>query len=154
MPGTLQEFLATSTIKAAQELEEALMRLPEEKRVWQPEDKSRSALDQVAECAIMNDGTIDMIRTHLFPQDFAIEVYRQQIADLSADWPALQKKLHQSAERVAQEIRAVPDEDLSIVIEMPWGPLSFAEVISYPYWNMTYHLGQVNYIASMLNCLG
>jgi hypothetical protein len=28
-----------------------------------------------------------------------------------------------------------------------------AQMITYPHWNMTYHEGQINYIASILGCL-
>jgi hypothetical protein len=31
--------------------------------------------------------------------------------------------------------------------------MTLANIIAYPYWNMSYHEGQVNYIASMLGCL-
>jgi hypothetical protein len=42
---------------------------------------------------------------------------------------------------------------LSIEFPSPWGSLSIEQTIAYPYWNMSYHLGQLNYIASMLGCL-
>ncbi len=32
--------------------------------------------------------------------------------------------------------------------------MTVAQIASYPYWNMCYHEGQINYIASMLGCLG
>ncbi len=153
MSGSLQDFLATSTIKAAVDLETAFNRLTEEKRDWQPAEGSRSALNQVAECAIMNAGTIDLIHTKRFPADFNVEQYQQQITALTGDWPTLQRLLHENAANVVDVIRTVSDEDLGIMIDMPWGPMSLAQVISYPYWNMTYHEGQINYIASMLGRL-
>jgi uncharacterized damage-inducible protein DinB len=153
MSYSLQEFLATATIKAATDLETAFSRLPEEKHHWQPAETSRSAINQVAECAIMNTGTIDIIHTKLFPADFDFAEYQQQMNSLTGDWPALQKELHESAARVADVIRGVPEEDLGIQIDMPWGPMTLAQVISYPYWNMTYHEGQINYIASILGHL-
>lgn len=153
MPYSMQNFLADATVKAARELEEALLRLPDEKRDWKPGQQARSALDQVAECAIMSAATIDMIHTHRFPEESAHLQFQEQISSLCADQPSLQKLLHENAARVAEAIRVVPGEDLAISIEMPWGPLTVAEVISYPYWNMTYHTGQVNYIASLLGLL-
>jgi len=43
-----------------------------------------------------------------------------------------------------------PDEMLSAEMLSPWGPMAMTEIVSYPYWNMTYHLGQINFIASVL----
>ena len=31
--------------------------------------------------------------------------------------------------------------------------MTLAQVIAYPHWNMSYHEGQINYIASMLGLL-
>jgi uncharacterized damage-inducible protein DinB len=153
MSYSLQQFLADATIKAAVDLENAFSRLPADKRDWVPAEGSRSAINQVAECAIMNSGTIDIIHTKLFPADFDLEQYQQSIAQLTQDWSVLQPLLHQNAAQVAEVICSVPDEDLAIQIDMPWGPMTLAQIISYPYWNMTYHEGQINYIASILGHL-
>jgi hypothetical protein len=143
MPLSLQEFFATATIQAAADLEEALLQLPEDKRDWEPLGQSRSALHQVAECAIMNERVIDMIRNQVFPANYAYIEYQQQIADLSSDWSTLQKLQHDNAAKVAEVIRSVPDNDLA----------AQSDSMNYPYWNMTYHTGQINYIASLLGCL-
>jgi hypothetical protein len=153
MQNFLQDFLATATIKAATNLETALLRLPEEKRHWKPSQNSRSALDMVAECALMNGNSIDMIAGRNFPADYAYLHFRHEIIELCADWPTLQKLLHHNTAQVADVIRAIPDEQINQPIVMPWGDTPTADIISYPYWNMTYHEGQVNYLASMLGCL-
>jgi hypothetical protein len=140
---SLQEFLASATIQAATDLEQALLQLPEDKRNWKSSQQSRSALDQVAECAIMNERVVDMIRLGVFPANYAHIEYQQQIGGLCSDWPTLQKLLHVNAAKVADVIRSVPDEDLE----------AQSDSMNYPYWNMTYHIGQINYIASMLDCL-
>ena len=140
---SLQEFLADATKQAAADLEKALLKLPEDKRNWRSSEQSRSALDQVAECAIMNERVIDMIRSQVFPANYAYIEYQQQIADLCSDWPTLQKLLHKNAAKVADVIRSVPDNDLE----------AQSDSMNYPYWNMTYHIGQINYIASILGCL-
>ena len=51
-------------------------------------------------------------------------------------------------------IRSVPDADLEVKIDMPWGLMTLAQLMAYAQWNMTYHLGQINYIASVLGCSG
>lgn len=146
MPHSLQEFLATSTITAAGNLEKALLRLPEEKRNWKPDPDSRSALDQVAECAIMNGRAIEMICSHVFPDNWAYLAYADQIRELVEDWPKLQTLLHENAAKVAEVIRTVSNDALEQQEEL-------ADSLSYPFWNMTYHEGQINYLASMLGYL-
>jgi len=153
MPHTLQEFLALAVQKAAADLETALLRLPEDKRNWRPAEQSRTALDQVAECAILNGSTVDLIETRVFSADFDYAEFTRAKDELSQDWDALRSLLHENTSRVVAAIRALPDADLDIQVNMPWGPMTLAQVIAYPYWNMTYHEGQINYIASMLGCL-
>jgi uncharacterized damage-inducible protein DinB len=153
MPISLQEHYAAITAKAVRDLETALNRLPEDKRNWSSMGKARTALDMVAECAVMNDGTVKMLQTHTFPADFDFAAFGQQIKELIAAPDTLRTLLHESTDRVIAAIRAVPDADLSVEIPMPWGPMTVLQIIAYTHWNMTYHEGQINYIASMLGCL-
>ncbi|RYX84054.1 hypothetical protein EON83_11985 [bacterium] len=143
---SLQSFLADSTIKAATTLETALLKLPEDKRNWKPAKDARSALDMVAECAIMNNSVIHMINGGDFPSDWAYIYYKDQIAALCEDWPTLQNLLHENASKVAEVILAIPSADLNHREDL-------ADILSYPYWNMSYHEGQINYLAALLGCL-
>ena len=153
MPNTLQEFLVRDTQKAADELIEAFLRLPEEKRAWSPDEKARTALDQVAECAILNGYTADLIQSRTWTMtDF--NVFFQAKADLVAQgWETVHTLLIDNTQKVIAAMGLVPEEDLKIEIPTPLGSMSLAQIISYPYWNMTYHTGQINYIASILGCL-
>ncbi len=150
---TVQEFLANATQKAADDLEAALLRIPEDKRGWSPAETSRSALDQVAECAMLNGSAVGIITSCAWPEKYDMGGFMDAKADLARDWNAVQALLHENTARVAETIRSVPDEDLGVVVQFPWGPSTLAEVAAYPYWNMSYHHGQINYIASILGCL-
>ena len=151
MASTLQTFLVKAIEEAAKELEEAYLRIPEDKRNWSPMGDARTAGDLVAECAILND-IENMVRTRKFP-DVDFEAYGRAKTELAKDWGVLQSKLHENTAKAIATIRNVPDEDLAIEFPSPWGPLSIQQTIAYPYWNMSYHLGQINYLASMLGCL-
>jgi hypothetical protein len=150
MPSPLQEFLATATIKAAADLEATFLELPLDKRNWKPSEGSRCAADQIAECAIMNRSTIAMVEGSGFPADFAYIEYQQEIAELAEDWQTLQTLLHENTAKVVEVILAMPDDKLRSELESPWGAMPLTEILSYPYWNMTYHTGQINYIASLI----
>lgn len=148
----LQTFLATAIPKATQDLETALMKVPEDKRAWSAGGDARSALDMVAEIAILNGTTAQYIETRAVG-DFDWAAYARQKAELTANWPALKKMLDENTARVVEVIRATPDEALSVELPMPWGAMTLAQLASYPYWNACYHEGQINFIASMLGCL-
>jgi hypothetical protein len=152
MSNTLQEFFATATQKAADDLTEALLRLPEDKRAWSPEDKARTALDQVAECALLCGYTADLLQSRVWAiNDYG--AYTEEKTEATKDWDKLSARLQENTRRVVETIRAVPDADLGDEIQMPWSKQTVAEIVAYPYWNMSYHQGQINYIASMLDCL-
>jgi uncharacterized damage-inducible protein DinB len=153
MPTTMQQFLATATQKAAADLETAFLRIPEDKRSWSPMGQARTALNQMAECALLNGGTAELIQTRVFPADFDMAAFGKSLEELAQDWSAVQAMLHANTPKVAAAIQAVDDADLEITIQMPWGPMTLGQIIAYPYWNMSYHEAQINYIASMLGCL-
>lgn len=153
MSHTLADFLVAATQKAADDLVEAFLRIPEDKRNWQPEGKARSAADQVAECALLGGYTADLIRTRKW-NDGVMGVYMTEKDKLVASGSdALNSLLQDNTKRVIEAIRSVPESDLATEIQMPWSKQTLAEVTAYPYWNMSYHQGQINYIASMLGCL-
>ena len=150
MTSTVQEFLAMSTENAKNELVQALLNLPEDKRAWSPSATARTALDMVAECAINNGFTVGLIESHEWPKrDWP--TYQSEKAELAAgDWGALRTLLEKNTEQAIAAIRAVPNADLDIQVETPYGTGPLSGICAYPYWNMSYHLGQINYIASQL----
>lgn len=153
MPNTLQDFLSTATQKMEEELVTAFLHLPEEKRAWSPAETARTALDQMAECAILNGYTADLIQSRTWPNR-AMEIFFRDKAELCAQgWEQIHTLLQENTRKVIAEIRAFPEEALKDEVTMPWGNQTLAEILAYPYWNMSYHLGQINYIASILGCL-
>jgi uncharacterized damage-inducible protein DinB len=153
MSDTLIAFLTQAIPKAADDLEAAVLRLPEDKRNWSPMGDARSALDMVAECAVANDVT-HSIEKRVFEAEPFFEAIRHAKTELINDWDRLRSQMHESAARTVRAMQRFPAEELNREIAMPWGPVTLAQILSYPYWNMSYHEGQVNYIASMLGCLG
>jgi uncharacterized damage-inducible protein DinB len=149
MPGTLQTFLIASTEKAARELIEAIEALPEERRSWSPTDRSRSALDQAAECAILNGATAETVILRRMPDSFDMAGFEQAKKEFARDWATLRAVLAANTAGFVEVLRSIPDEALNDTVVMPWGDMAMTEVMAYPFWNMTYHLGQVTYISLM-----
>jgi uncharacterized damage-inducible protein DinB len=150
MPHTLQEFAADAARRAAKDLLDAALLLPDDRRGWQPLGKGRSALDQLAECAMINGGTVEIIQSHQFPVT-DMEAWMQAKTNLAEHWEQCAALLQSSAAQAAEAILTVTDDQLPLEIVMPaqGGPFSLAQIIFYPYWNMTYHQGQITYIGSL-----
>jgi len=153
MPNSLSNFLAKATPKAVADVVAAFDRLPEDKRAWSPSETSRTAINQLAEVAILNGSTADTIVNKQFRHDFTMEEYFKELETLSADWNTLKTLLDANTTKVVSAILTITDADLTLVIDSPFGPLTMEQVMSYPYWNACYHEGQINYIASILGCL-
>ncbi len=149
----LQTFLSTSIPKAAADLETALLRLPADKRNWSAGGDARSALNMVAEVALLNGDTAEMIENRRGMANLDLGELNRRIAELTGDWPALQTLLHSNTARVAAVVGALSDDDFDAEIQMPWGAMTIAQIAAYPYWNACYHEGQINFIASLLGCL-
>jgi hypothetical protein len=150
MPTSAQTFLADSIPVAAENLIAALLRLPEDKRLWTPSETARPALNLVAECALNNGYTVDLIETRQWTAGSMDEFFQKQTDLMNGDWSTLEALLRTSAERVAACVRGVPDDVLNDEIVIPFGKFTMTQTLAYPYWNMSYHEGQINYIASIL----
>ena len=146
MPNTIQSYISKATTKAANDLITAVENLPEDKRGWSPLGKGRSALDQAAECAILNASTVQMLQSKSFPTEFNYEELKARKAELAKDWSAVKELLLSNTALAISAIEAVPDSDLDVEVPMPWGTYTIGSIMSYPYWNMSYHEGQTNYI--------
>ncbi len=149
MSVTLQKHFADATRRAAKDLLDAALLLPEDKRGWKPLDKGRSALDQMAECAMINGNSVSILHTHQFSM-LDMDAWLSAKAKLAENWEQCSASLLSSADEAAAAILAVPDDQLSIVITTPWAPMSLTDIIVYAYWNMSYHQGQITYIHSLL----
>ena len=117
---TQQSFVAAATEKAAADLAKAFVTLPEDKRLWQPAESARSAMDQVAECAILTGYMANLLQTRQWPNGL-FDLFFVEKADLVAQgWEEIHPRLVESASRVAAVIVALTKDDLAVEIETPW----------------------------------
>jgi uncharacterized damage-inducible protein DinB len=148
----LQNIFAASTQKAADELIKAFLNLPDDKRGWSPDEKARPAINQLAECAILNGYTATLLLSKSWPKE-GYRAYFEEMKRLSESWETVEPVFLQNTSKLIAAIEEVPDSELEVSIDMPWGAKSTHEIMTYPTWNMTYHLGQINYLASILGVL-
>ena len=150
MPGTLQTFLAHATEKAAKDLETALRRLPEEKWGWSPGGTARTALDQIAECGLVNAGFAEVIAARQWPEGYNLAQFDRDRQALMADPAKAIQTLQEGTAKLVSVIAGVPDEDLGVEVQMAWGPMTIEHMIAHGYWNMSYHEGQINYLGALV----
>jgi uncharacterized damage-inducible protein DinB len=146
---TVQNFLAQATRKSVADLEAVYKALPEDQRNLSPGGSARTAADMIAECAIMNGMTVELIKTKQFPVSFDWAAYGQRRDALIQNESEMWTLLHENTASFISALEEVPAEDLDIEVAMPWGKMTIAQILAYPYWNMSYHEGQINYIASL-----
>ncbi|MCX6360571.1 MAG: DinB family protein [Armatimonadetes bacterium] len=124
--------------------------MPAERQDWKPLDLGRSALSQVQECAIINPFFAAILTTQTVPA-MEGEAYAAAKAALATP-EAARAALAASADTLQAAIETFPDEKLGETVTLPWGEgmvMTFGQIMLAPYWNMTYHQGQIAYIQTL-----
>ena len=145
----LAQFLAARLRGAAKDLHNAAKKMPAERIAWHPAvegNNGRDALDQVLECAYLNEWGAKAFLDGAVPQLDNDDYKARQDANRNAD--AAQKWLTEGTEKLAQavESRSAAQLGESMINPFTKQPSNFAEFADFFYWNTVYHEGQVNYI--------
>lgn len=114
---------------------------PEDRMDWRPAADARTARELIEEVVGVMPYSAELIRTR--------QNVDMQDGEQSKDLQELEAKHRASIEDYVAAVKEFPVEHLHDSIVLPWGKMSFMEVISYPYWNMMYHWGQISYIQTM-----
>jgi hypothetical protein len=156
---TVQSVASERILKASDALILALEATPEDKLHWKPMDVGRPVLNQVIECAFANmrwQAIIELRACTSIPNEVTAKIKAGFVAKIeSGSWAGetVKQALRDATRQLSNSILAVPDDDLSIDIEMPapWSETyRLVDCFNHPYWNMVYHLGQINYIQTLL----
>ncbi len=142
---TVFEFQAGRIETTAELLAHALATTPPDKQDWRPTlpgaAPTRSALEQVGECVIVNRYFAALLRGESpegNPLGQGVPVFA-----LADDAGA---ELLASARELADAVRALPDDALQGTVAHWRGPLPVTRALDAPNRNMAYHAGQINFI--------
>lgn len=140
------------TTNAAKDFVKNVRALPEDKVSWKVLDTGRSALDQFQEVAQSPLYVISMLELRACPP-FEPEKWEQARVQRSG-WTVdeCEAKLNENLATLFKAFREFPEEDLSIEIDLPFIEglrQSMADIMAYPYWNISYHAGQVCFIQTL-----
>ena len=119
--------------------------MPTEKLTWKPAPTSRTVVDLLNEFISTIPGSADMLTARTMNPDFVSgfkEGVERTVAEYESDIRAATKTLYAA-------MRAFPESDFTHKLSLPWGDMSFLDIMSYPYWNLMYHIGQINYIQTL-----
>ena len=145
------DVLAGQAEWAAKNMAYNLDFIPADKLDWKPAPMANSALDIVNHVvaairsmkSLLGEGSFeqpDFQRPDFQRPDFAPATTAEEAKSL----------LIATAQEYAQALRAVKPEDLGKNVNMPFGTLSLARVVSMPVIDLLHHHGQIAYIQTLL----
>ena len=150
----IQDYIADEARKAAEEAFKYARAVPEDKLDWSPGEGARSVLSMCRELAMTPTWAYDTIQGDKAPE-FNEETFAA-IKREQEQWKTVedcQKEFNNRYEKLEGLYRSLSDQRLSDKKWLPYdGGRDFTvlEMMDYPRWNATYHLGQVCYVQLML----
>jgi hypothetical protein len=148
-----QDQVVKLTQKALDDICRSALAVPADKLNWSPPEKGRSVLDQMQEIATSGTWFIPLVESGVIPVfDSETATNHTLFRETMSDLGACIAEAKQSTGQLCQAIIAFPDKDLEKEIAFPFGAgkTTMADVLLMHYWNMVYHLGQINMIQRML----
>ena len=148
----LQEHMIAVTRAAAKEAFQYAKAVPADKLDWKPLEEGRSALDLCRELAMCPTWCADIING--VEQEWSEETQAKIRAE-QEKWKTVEDCEAECGRRLDQLFtlfQGMPDSRLE---EKKWLPydggrdFSMPEMMDYPRWNFTYHLGQIAYIQTL-----
>lgn len=141
------EYMATQTERMTDSLAHFIASTQADKLQWQPQVEgsapTRSALEQVAECVLVNRVIAGVLRGEAPPPPPAADQGPALVLETAAE---AQEQLRASGAELAAAIRTMTVEDLERTYQHPRGQFLGANVIMMALRNMAYHSGQINLI--------
>ena len=148
---TLQQYTIDATREAQQEAFRYAKAVPGDKADWKPMDAGQSVLSMCRELAKCADWAYDALDKKEIDMSEASMVEMGSWSTIAECERVCEEKLG----RYFELIKGVSDERLAETMDLPFGPggsiktFTLAELMDYPRWNCTYHLGQIAYVQTL-----
>jgi hypothetical protein len=149
-----QDQVVRATQRALEDIVRSASAVPVEKIEWSPMGDARSVLSQMQEIAVSGAWFIPLVRDMKVPVFDAHAV--EEAKRLREQNDTLDKCIdaaRESTSALCSVIVEVPDADLEHEMTLPFGggmTVTVADIVAMHWWNLTYHLGQINQIQLML----
>jgi uncharacterized damage-inducible protein DinB len=116
--------------------------MPADKLTWKPAETSRTAQELIEEIVSATVYNTAVLTTKTSADDAWVSVAGKSLKEL--------EQLQRAG--VAEFLAAVkefPESEYTEQITLPWGAMTYFDVMSYNYWNLMYHIGQIAYIQTL-----
>ena len=145
----IQDYVADSAREAANMAFKYAAAVPDDKLDWSPPGGGRSVLSMCRELAVTPTWTL--IAYGEVEEGTGPEYWH----NLERQWSTVaqcEAEFNQRFEAMDRYFRSLTDEDLKKTKWLPYNggrDHTFLEMMDYPRWNATYHLGQIAYIQTL-----
>ena len=120
-----------------------------DKATWSPLDKGRTAVNQVAECALIAGMVTGILNAKSMPPT-DMSGFGQAVAEVATSPESVLALLATNTDALCAAVATMTESDYEISVTMPWGnQMTLSEVVMLVYWNNVYHEGQINYISTL-----
>lgn len=142
---TIFEWQANIIERGGATLAHALATTPEDRLDWHPsadpQSKTRSTLDQAAECIDVNRRMTALLRGETPGPPASERPF--------ANGQEAQEQIRESAKELADAVRGLDEEALTRIYTTPMRPMRGTLLLEIAAGNLTYHFGQINYIQTL-----
>lgn len=147
-----QRYIVEATLEAAKEVFRYAKQVPEDKLDWAPAESARTVLSILREVAWTCEWATDILSGK--PMEWSEEAMAK-MKEVESAWKTVddcEGQFQTRYDAFAALCAQIPDERLT---ETKWLPFdggrdfTFLEMMGYPRWNFTYHLGQIAYIQTI-----
>ncbi|MBS1714613.1 MAG: DinB family protein [Armatimonadetes bacterium] len=148
-----QEYMKDATQKAADEAFRYAKAVPDEKVAWKASDTSRSVLQLCQEMALCGKWAAEIIEDKPMPEwSEETQAKVQQEMDAFPDVDACKAECDRNLKALFALFSTLSDDDLKRTKWLPYDggrDFTVAEMMDYPRWNFTYHLGQIAFVQTL-----
>lgn len=125
--------------------------MPEDKLTWKPLDNGRTVLNQMAECIQVCDWFVRILETKkadfFNPEFFADQEAKR---DGYKTLGEVERDMQPAHDRLFAAIRNVDESEFEFMVELgPNWSRSLRQICGFANRNLTYHIGQINYIQTL-----
>lgn len=145
-----QDQIIRLTQQQAESFIKNIRAIPEDKLNWSVEGAGRTPMDMLQEIAQAPGFAIPMLTNKACPP-FDPESWGKAMEARKA-WVTVDQCeaiMNENLEKLYAVIKDYPDADLPFEIDLPFVEglrQSMADIMAYPYWNLSYHLGQICFV--------
>jgi uncharacterized damage-inducible protein DinB len=144
-----QRVALEMTLRAGKALTQAVRAMPAEGLTWKPHDASRHALSLMGHCAVTNLVYAAVLANAPLP--FRSQAESDAAIERCSTLPKASAYLQRSLTRLCDTLIAIPADRLTEMVILPDGermPSALAMLV--PASHMQYHLGQINYLQTLM----